>query len=204
MATLSVILPTCGRPTLSASIACLLPQLEAGDELLVVGDEAQGRQPYARGLCRLALGETRGSVVYVATDVPGSVFGNGQRDAGLRIAKGSHLCFLDDDDVYRPEALSRFRDAADLAPHAVHVFKAEWGPGHHAHGYVLWRDRAFVEQNVATPMVVYPNDRGHMPLWMDSNDRGTVSDFGWMVTALGTRRVEWHEKLVATVRPEAA
>jgi glycosyltransferase involved in cell wall biosynthesis len=202
MATLTVITPTKGRPSLSATIASVTPQLEHGDELIVVADLAHGPHPYARGLCRLAQDGCRGKVVYAELAVEGSQYGNAQRDFGLKLAGGSHLAFLDDDDVWTDDAGALIHEAIDLQPHYVHVFKAEWGPGHHAHGTILWKEPHFVEGQIGTPMVVWPRHHA-MPRWMDSNERGVVSDFGWMSAALGATRIGWHPRIVATVRPEA-
>lgn len=199
MATVTVIVPTKGRQSLSATIASVLPELRREDELLVAADGAHAPHPYARGLCSLAQGESAGRVVYLEKAVEGSVFGNGQRDAGLRHVYTSHVAFLDDDDVYEPGALDAFHDAAEDDPDAVHVFKARWGAGHHWQG-VLWADREFREQNVGTCQVLWPW-RHDMPRWMDFNERGIVSDFGWMRAALGDAPIVWHDALVATVRP---
>ena len=196
MVALSVITPTCGRDSLSAAVASIVDQLAPTDELVLVGD---GEQTYARGLARVAREMTVARIVYLEAKDAVSQFGNAQRDAGLRVARGSHVGFLDDDDVYQPGALAAFRDAATSAPAAVHVFRAEWGPGHHAGGTVLWQEPVFRLANVGTPMVVYPRDR--LPAWMRFNRHGTVSDFGWMQEAAHGREIVWHEQLVATVRP---
>ena len=197
MATLTLITPTCGRTTLRNVAASVVGQLRRGDEWILVAD---GPQPFAQTVARKARLLTAANVVYAEVKHATSQFGNAQRDFALRIARGSHLCFLDDDDVWRTGAGEAFRTAATEQPDAVHIFKAEWGPGHHWQG-ILWRREAFEESNVGTPMLLIPN-RPSLPLWMAWNARGTVSDFAWMQAARGARDVCWHPRLVATVRPE--
>lgn len=198
-ATLSVIMPTCGRPTLARAISSVVDQLEHGDELIVVGDGEQDVSAETVGDFQPA------SVFYVETQRPGSVFGNWQRDWGMELAAGrsSHLAFLDDDDCYVPGALDVIRDALieSFDHQEAHIFRAEWGPGHHAHGVVLWADREVREANVATPMVVLPN-RPYARSWWDFNERGIVSDFGFLSAAIGEcAGVRWRPEIVATIRP---
>jgi glycosyltransferase involved in cell wall biosynthesis len=194
-ATFSVVMPTCGRPALTAAISSVVDQLEDGDELIVVGD---GEQDVSAG----TVGDFQpASLFYVETQRPGSVFGNHQRDFGMQLALGrsSHLLFLDDDDVYVHGALDVIRSKISESSFA-HIFRATWGPGHHWHG-TLWAEREVRESNIATPMCVLPN-RPYFKSWMDFNDRGKVSDFGFLSAAIGEcDGVCWHDDLVATVRP---
>lgn len=141
-----------------------------------------------------------GRFAFAWTHEPASVYGNAQRDMALSLVRTSHVCFLDDDDVYEPGALALFREWAHDAPEAVHVGSAEWGPGHHAHGTVLWKTREFVEGNIAPLMCVFPFTPT-MPRWMAHNSKGVVSDFGWMREAAEGREIVWHGQIVATVRP---
>lgn len=196
MAALSVIVPTCGRLTVARTVAATAAQLSRDDELLVCSD---GGDPVVENLCRLWAGRGH-RVRYLQESRPGSVFGNAQRDHAIASAVGSHLVFVDDDDVHELGALELIRRAVDAQPRAVHVFRARWGAGHHACGTVLWREPVWREQNLGTPMVIVPRTSS-LPAWMDFNDRGVVSDYGWLTAALGMRRLVWHEQVIATVRP---
>lgn len=194
--TLSVIVPTCGRETLAATLACCVGQLEPGDEVIVVGD---GDQPGARRLCEALKG-----VRYLERAMQGSRFGNAQRDHGMRAATGSHLLFIDDDDCHEPDAFVRIRARLAEYPERAHIFRARWGPGHHAHGVVLWKVPAVVSQNIATPMVVLPNRR-YLTSWMAHNAAGIVSDYGFLSHALAELgEPVWHSQVIAIVRPLAA
>lgn len=194
----SVVMPTRDRPEqLRRAIASVVDQLEDGDELIVVGD---GEQDVSAG----TVGDFQpANVFYVETQRPGSVFGNWQRTWGMELAAGrsDFLCFLDDDDAWTDDALDHMRYCiGDDLTHA-HIFKATWGPGHHAHGYEAWKEPVVREQNIATPMVVLPN-RPYSIDWMTHNDRGIYSDYGFLSAAIGEcDGVRWHESCIAIVRP---
>lgn len=191
--TFSVIVPTCGRPSLYACIASVVDQLEDDDELIVVGD---GRQERAAAVVE---DFQPARLTYVEASLPGSAFGNAQRDAGMAIAKGSWVMFLDDDDVWRHGALEVVRN--NLRNDSAHIFRAEWGPGHHAHGVTLWADPVVRVQNIATPMVVLPNRR-YARTWMDGNAAGVVSDYHFLAAAIAEcEGVCFHSDVIATVRP---
>lgn len=81
---LSIIVPTIGRETLSATLDSIKPQLLPEDELIVI------EEPY------------RGD------------WGNPSRDKGCAQATGDLLLFCDDDDVFTPNALEIVRREADL------------------------------------------------------------------------------------------
>lgn len=193
---ISVITPTLGRDTLRDTAASVVPQLRNGDEWILVAD---GAQPFVQSIGRQARTLTPARVVLADVKHATSRFGNAQRDVGMQLARASHLCFLDDDDVWNPGARDNFAAAANHRPAAVHVFRARWGDGHHWHG-ILWDDPVFEQDNIGTPMICVPNRPG-LPRWMHHNEAGIVSDFGWMRAAVEGQRVAWHHAIVATVRP---
>ncbi len=197
-ASVCVVMPTIGRPTLRRAIASVVDQLEADDLLIVVGDS---REPHQAA--DVVESFQPANLFYVEAEHPESVYGNAQRDFGMQLADGrtSHLMFLDDDDVYDHGALDKVRGIWEHSQ-AGHIFRARWGPGHHAHGVELWTDRVVREQNIATPMVVLPN-RWYHASWMQHNGRGVVSDFGFLSAALAELpEVVWRDDLIATVRPD--
>lgn len=197
MATISVITPTIGRDTLRDTAASMVPQLRHGDEWIIAADSDP---TFAQVIARQARELTPARVVLAEARDVTSVFGNAQRDIAIRLATASHLCFLDDDDVWNPGARDHFAAAADREPHMVHVFRARWSDGHHWQG-VLWKEKRFMRGNVGTPMVLIPN-RPPLPRWMHWNSDGVVSDFGWLHAALGDQPLAWHHETVATVRPK--
>lgn len=204
--TLSVILPTLGRPTLARAVRSVLPQLAPGDELVVVADPAgdtvhaelvcMGRRPPAT-ILRQQWRDGR------MTFVRGSVSdgsGNPQRDLGIQVARGTHLCFLDDDDVYTPGALTTMRAAA--RPDRVVVCRVRLAP---MHGHrVIWKEPVLELDNVSGLGLVCPRVSG-LPGWKGHPlyaPRG--ADYQWAADVcdlLGTRPL-FEDHLVAVARPD--
>lgn len=194
-----VVMPTLGRPTLTSTVISVVDQLEDDDRLVVVCDTINGNPVCARAIVS---DFQPANIDYLECGVPGSRFGNAQRDRGLAFATGrsTHLAFLDDDDAWTFGAIDRIRERVSDDESHAHVFRADWGPGHHWHG-TLWTEREFRVGNVGTPMLVVPN-RPYVRSWMDGNGLGVVSDFGWMSAAVGELDgVCWWEDVVAVVRP---
>jgi glycosyltransferase involved in cell wall biosynthesis len=129
VATFSVILPTRGRPTLRRTLASLLPQLEPGDELMILRD---------------ASGD--------AGDTP--------RNDAMPRARGSHLLFIDDDDVYVPDALAKMRRFAEEQPDRIGIFKLEYVVGTHR-----WVEPVLRYKNVSTQTFLVPNVPGKLGRW---------------------------------------
>ncbi len=160
--TFSIIVATSGRDTLTRTLASLAPQLEHGDELLVIrNDEAP--------------------------------WGHATRDEALGRAKGSHLWFMDDDDIAADLALAEIRIAVSKQPDAVHIFRMKQG------NLILWRQPVVRIGNVGTPMMVIPNVPGKLGRW------GTVyeADGHFIAETLAIRGDEpvFHEQIVALIRP---
>jgi glycosyltransferase involved in cell wall biosynthesis len=180
---LSVVIPTIGRETLCATLASVSLQLEPGDEVLVVGD---GRPARAREI----FAEQRGrGWRYLETDGPCNDAGGTQRDLAATVARGDHLCFMDDDDVFTPHALEAIRRGVSDHPARVLVFRMD------NYGTMLWRDRVVSYGNVGTPMVVVPTDPTLLASWT-SGDYEFIRD-----TCERLGEPVWREDVVAIVRP---
>lgn len=161
---LSFILPTCGRPTLPLLIESILPQLGPQDEICVVGD---GKQLLARGLPN---DDPRISY----SEFPGGYKGNPQRDIASRRARGTHLCFVDDDDALIAGSVERIRRA--VSPRDVcgrpHIFRIP----------LIRPGCPPTAGSIGGVMFVPPNDPSRLPSWesMDqppfTNHRGHDSD----------------------------
>lgn len=162
--TFSIIVPTSGRPTLARTLASVTPQLEAGDELLVLRRDCE--------------------------------YGNAARDEAMGRAAGTHLLFMDDDDVYTDGAIATIRAAVSTDPNTIHVFRMR-----NSDGQLLWADPSFRMCNVGTPMVAVPNVPGKLGRW--DNGGGAVSDFAFMTQTLAAMRANpvFHTPVVALVRP---
>ncbi len=160
--TFSIIVATCGRPTLTRTLESLAPQLEHGDEILVIRND----------------------------DAP---WGHATRDEAMGRAKGSHLWFMDDDDMAADFALTEIRLTVAEQPDAVHVFRMKHGD------LILWKDPVVRVGNVGTPMMVVPNQPGKLGGW------GVVyeADGHFIIDTLLLRgdAPVFHEQIVALIRP---
>lgn len=162
---LSIIVPTVGRPTLMRTLESLLPQLHAGDEVIILRDDT---------------GDS----------------GNSPRDRAR--ASGTHIWFLDDDDVAAPQALAYLRRMAAKNPKAMWVFRMLYPDGE-----ILWKERSLKPGNVGTPCILIPNNAGtpRLPNWTEANDELIFSDIRWIQAASRFFDVQWAEDVVAHIRP---
>jgi glycosyltransferase involved in cell wall biosynthesis len=127
--TFSVIVPTKGRPSIHRTLESIVPQLEHGDEVIVVRDST---------------GDS----------------GDTARNDGMSRARGTHLLFMDDDDVYVPGAFAAMRRFAAENPGRIGIFKVEYVVGNRR-----WVDPELRFKNVSTQMYVVPNAPGKLGRW---------------------------------------
>jgi glycosyltransferase involved in cell wall biosynthesis len=182
---LSVVIPTLGRPSLERT----LESCAAADEIVVVLDKARGGTLPCELPPRTVLLE----------GVYGVTGGHLGRTHGIAVASGTHLAFFDDDDVYAPGAIEVMRDAACDLPV---IFRMD----HYTHG-ILWRSKDIYFGNVSTQMYVVPNQPAlfgewtpHMPGWPEPGGdfsfiRDTVENMGGVV---------WRDEIIAVLRPDIA
>ena len=133
--TFSVIVPTKGRPSIHRTLESIVPQLEHGDEVIVVRDST---------------GDS----------------GDTARNDGMSRARGTHLLFMDDDDVYVPGAFAKMRRFADENPGRIGIFRMEYTTGPKR-----WRVPELKNRNVSTQIFLVPNVPGKLGVW---EHRGTV------------------------------
>src|SRR6516225_703931 len=97
----SIILPTFGRlKYLRPTVAAVYRQTLEDWELIIADD---GSEEATRAYLRTLEGDRRVELVWLAhTGIPAIV-----RNAALRRARGEYVAFLDSDDLWAPEKLSR-------------------------------------------------------------------------------------------------
>ncbi len=178
--TVTVIVPTVGRPTLRDTIASIPPAWG----VLVVADG-----PEAHRKARSILWGTGRCVV--RTQAQTEDIGHSQRNAGMRACTSSWLQYVDDDDVYVPGVQQI------VEPH-LHgdvpvIFQMRLSAS-----TVLWRTRELKEGNVGTPMFAVPNIPGKLGAWPSkrSGDFDFIRD---TCERMGAPR--WVEQVIAVVRP---
>lgn len=159
----SVIVPTTGRPSLALALRSIVEQCGAADEVIVVG-EAGAEEAHRQG-CRF---------VHMAA---GRNYGYAERNAAMPHARGTHLMFVDDDDVLLPGALAAVRRKAEIYPGRPLMFRmvAPWGE-------LLWRVRLVQQGNVSGAMFVVPNEPRHLGVWGDRYE----GDLDFIVSTLAT------------------
>lgn len=159
MPTISILLPTCGRDTLSRAIQSVVPQLESGDELIVIGD---GPQPTARSDVA-AINDNR--LVYSECG-PTHFFGNAQRNLGMSRATGEYLAFLDDDDEFSTDALSAIRRAAAESPGRPFMFRLKC----RRPKFTIWRTQRLKVGNISGGAFVVPNCAERLATWPNPDE----------------------------------
>lgn len=120
------------------------------------------------------------------------------RTEGIRRATGTHLAFLDDDDVYLPGAIELFRQAACERPV---IFRMD----HYDHG-ILWRKPELAFGNVSTQMFLVPNVPEQLGVW-EAHDPSFAEPGGdfTFIKGCAAKMGEpiWRKEIVAKLRPEA-
>jgi SAM-dependent methyltransferase len=187
---LSIVVPTCGRASLKQTLESILAgPLEPNDEVIVVGD---GPQPAARAIVS---GLPVAFQVHYVTARATRSFGGHQRNVGMGMAQGTHVLFMDDDDVYLPGALNIIRSALAQAPDRPHLFRVRNASARRPYAS-LWNSKSFVLGNVATPMIALPIVDGLLGTWPN----GHCSDYAFLRDTLprfGEDRIIWREEVVA-------
>jgi glycosyltransferase involved in cell wall biosynthesis len=186
--TLTIITPTCGRPTLADTAWSVVGQLEDGDERLIIGD---GPQPSAA-----VIAEQWPGVRYIETKRTGH-YGDKQRDAAIKAATGDHLVFIDDDDIMADGALALIRRAVAEQPDAMHIFRNRWDDHPALRDQVLWRAPVVRIGNVGGSMIVVPRE-GNRAKWAIHPN---PADIGYIAQCAGQYEVVWHEEVIAIIRP---
>lgn len=161
---LSLIIPTLGRPTLLRALRSVVPQLFCRDEVIVVGD---GEQPVAREIAR-----EFHQVVYLETEGT-SCWGHAERNLGMKKATGTHLAFLDDDDVWLPGARSHIEAASAAFRDQPVFFRMEHGER------TIWVEKEVRYCNISTQMYLFPNVAGKLGTWRHNPDtaHGSGGDY---------------------------
>ena len=164
-ASISVVVPTLGRPTLEATLAALATQVKRRDEVIVVAD----LRGDLAATTRIFDGYARPG--WWLRAVAPNEYGHGyaQREYGAMLATGSHLCFIDDDDVHNEGALELMREHACEVPV---IFRMR------SRAETLWTDEELKFGQVGTPMFVVPNLPLKLGRWEPKeNTNGVGGDY---------------------------
>lgn len=197
-----VITPTIGRPTLRRTLESGAKDLGADDQWVVVAD---GIQPVAMEIWR-QLATPYLNVNYFESladnGLPSGDYGNRLRDIHMRHHAEDYFIFLDDDDVFAPNAIKIIkREIAEHYPRPI-IFRMING-----NGELLWHTREVTPGNLGGSMFCCPNVPGRLGTW--ANGAGHQSDLHFIEHTLTLYGPGWRQNLfwsgdvIVHCRPEA-
>lgn len=188
----SILIPTIGRYTLERTLRSIR-HLTRDDEVLVISD---GKQPVARAICQII----RPLVPFRLRFFKGpksNAVGSAQRNLGMKKAKGDWLAFMDDDDIYVPDAFIHIRNG--LSARKPHIFRML---NCHNNREILWRKKRLVLANISTQMLIIPNEADFIgPYWPDKR----AADFDFIKTLMKRwpkKSIVWRKEVISILRPE--
>ena len=154
---LTVVVPTIGRPGLGAALLSVRRQAPAAEvELLVVGDTHRGT--YHQALARVPHVCRTAGARYVEHDGGVHCYGQPQRQRGQAAARGHWLAWLQDDDLWEPDALAAIRPF--FRYRRPLLFRAETRLGG-----TVWREPRLELGNVDANCLVVPNEPARLGRW---------------------------------------
>lgn len=184
---LSIIIPTMGRPSLRDTLESIEPQLGQEDEVLIVED---GPLPESTDIVSQFDQRFRA----IVAPGPARDWGATPRNFAIPRATKTHLAFMDDDDLYLPGAFDAFRAAIEENPDRPHMFRMYRGLE------MLWKRPVVIGANVSTQMYLIPNVFGRVGRWTKKYDgdlyfiRQTLSMY-----PEGYNALVWKEAVVASL-----
>lgn len=186
--TLTVIVPTVGRASLARTLQSVASQAGENDEILVVAARTADRQKVLH-----AIPKSAATWRLLTCREPLSNHGDIERNLAIPHANGTHLCFLDDDDIYLPGALAAMRDRATDVPVIFRMSHWLIRP--------LWNEPTLRFGNVSTQMFLVPNTPGKLGRWAPHvNTEGT--DFTFITETCELQGAPlWDKRLIAQARP---
>ena len=130
---------------------------------IIVG--TTGRRTLRRTLRSITSQFEPGDELFVLRDDSGDA-GDTPRNQTMHRAVGSHLLFMDDDDVYVRGAFAKMRRFADENPGKIGIFRIEYTAGPKR-----WQVPELRNRNVSTQIFLVPNVPGKLGIW---EHRGTI------------------------------
>lgn len=189
IATIAVIIPTVGRPSLAKTLSSLRGQdWVKGDEIVLAmdGSMTEGLQDIVSSFSDLPIR------VFIVEDGPFFDWGHTPRNKVMPTVTQDWLCHLDDDDEYVTDAVSLIR-AKVSGTSSPHMFRMT-----NKNGTKIWRVAgALVFGNVATPCLVHPR-RPSYPYWVPKIG-GDCDFISAVLRSAEPHSVLWHETVIAHV-----
>lgn len=190
-ARLSIIVPTPDGDGLHRLLASIQPQIAADDDVLIVGDTHDAPLTWLASEIE-ALGPPFRFLPY---DAGHHCWGHCQINYGITQASGDYLVFIDDDDVFTPEALHvmRARIAEQPQPRPL-MFRFHCT----RLGRTLPERYAVEESAIGGHCLVTPNIAGTIGRWGERY--GGDFDFIVSTLALWPAGPAWYDDVIADAR----
>lgn len=193
---LTVIVPTIGRHTLRKTLESLALQPQAGELEVIVVQDIHNRAylPLDVSLGARAFH----SIIYCEYDGGINAWGHPQRNYAMQFAAGEWVATLDDDDVWRPDALDTIIRGVSGSDYSFHIFKMQ----HVWSRVVIWNRRTPSQGNVGTPMMVWRNG-SLVGQWGNVYEGDYVFCKSTMLALPnGMDDLYWQDAIIADIRPE--
>lgn len=189
----SIIIPTVGRHSLERTLRSIR-HLTRDDEVLVISD---GKQPVARAICQVI----RPKVPFRLRFFKGpktNNWGNEQRNLGMDKARNYWLMFMDDDDIFTPDAFFHVRRVLAKGHRKPHIFRML-----NFDRQVLWSRRKLMIGNVSTQMFVIPDKGDLLGRWPTHKEyAGDAHFFGSLIKKWPKKSIVWRKEVISILRPQ--
>jgi glycosyltransferase involved in cell wall biosynthesis len=192
--TISVIIPSIGMGYLLRTLRSIKEQgILPGDEVLIIGDTVNDQLDDVRAIAAIHGPQVK----YYPHNAGGHHWGNPQRNYGLTLCTGDYVSFMDDDDVYAPNAFDAIRSQISrLSEPQVLMFRfrTPWRTE-------LWQEKQIVQGSIGGHCIVVPNDKSKFGVWTNRYE----GDFDFIRSTVdnwGEENVVWCPELIAVTRPE--
>lgn len=185
-ARLSIIVPTADGEGLDVLFESMADQLRPGDEVLVVGDIADGYLDDVEAFVEAH------NHRYIEHNAAHHCWGHCQINEGMRRAHGDYLVFIDDDDCFPDGALDAIRRAADEQPSPRPLMFQFYS---RRHGRTLPPRHEIRESAIGGHAIVVPNIPDRLGQWGERY----AGDFDFIVStlALWPEGPAWYDDVIA-------
>ena len=196
--TFSFLVPTHreDRP-LRRCLDSIAPQLQEGDEVIVVGDTHTRLLPGVEAVVAAYDAHWPASFRYLPHDAGHHCYGHCQLNYGLQRARGDYVHCNDDDDVWTPDAVTLMRKGVEAYPKRPLLFRFR-----SYMGSVYWEEVGKMERDhIGGHCLVAPNTNGMLGRFTCAYN----GDFDWIESTVsaygGPQQAIWIADIICHARP---
>lgn len=129
-------------------------------------------------------------VIVIPDNPPSGMWGNPQRNEGIKKATCDYLAFIDDDDWYTEGAREVMESAIKENPDVPILFKMKY-----PNGNTIWKEKKVIPGNVSTQMILVPNKKDMLYHWKDGRNMADfifIDNWKWPKD-----KIIWREEIIA-------